>query len=498
MQSKEIVEGKEMPEKLLSALGDGSISISVPGTLWVLLGAFLVFIMVPSIGMLEAGLTRQKNVVHGLMKSLSAASVMMVIFLIIGFGLAFSPSTMAGIIGNPIHYLFGGDPQSAWPTIFTDGSATGGVPLYAYVLFQMMFATVTLALIGAGVSERIKFSAWLLYSLFFSLILYPLVAHLVWSPNGLFATLGTRTGWLDGMGVRDFAGGVVVHAQAGFAGLAITLALGASLKRRATLSSHAPFVKFKKSTVVPSGYEDLAAKEASEKYANNIPLAVIGTALLWFGWFGFNGGSSLEPNLQGVSAALATTVAAAAAGLVSMLMSKAVDGRYDAIMAISGVLGGLVMITPNAGYVDPGASLVLGVLAGVVTFGATKIMEKYLYQIDDPIGGFPVHGVNGVLGSMLVPVFARPDVSGLPVAGLLYGGGTDALVWLGIQTLGIAVVCTLVFFASYAFIKVSSAFVKVRAAFEEEAAGLDLVDHGVYKEEIPAKTVGTLAKESTA
>ncbi|MDQ3854879.1 MAG: hypothetical protein M3281_00620, partial [Chloroflexota bacterium] len=317
-----------MPETLVNAWdGTSKLTASIPGTLWVLIGAFLVFIMVPSIGLLEAGLTRRKNVVHGLMKSLSAAAVMVVAFAIVGFGLSFSPDSLGGIIGDPTRFLFSGHLSSAWPTVFTNGTATGGIPLFAYVLFQMMFAAVTLALIGAGVPERMKFSAWMLYSAFFAIVLYPLVAHLVWSPNGLLANLGTRTGWLDGMGVRDFAGGVVVHAQAGFAGLAITLALGASLKKRASAASHLTNGRTPRGFEIPDGYADKAALERDERYGNNIPLAVIGTALLWFGWFGFNGSSSLELSLQGVSAALVTAVAAAAAGVVAILMSKAIDGR---------------------------------------------------------------------------------------------------------------------------------------------------------------------------
>jgi Amt family ammonium transporter len=468
-----------MAETLTSAWdGAAQLAVSVPGTAWVLLGAFLVFLMIPSIGMLEAGLTRRKNSLHGLMKSLSAAAVMIVIFTVVGFGLSFSDQTIGGIIGNPAKYLFGGDITTAWPTIFgSDGNPTTGIPLLAYVLFQMMFAAVTLALIGAGVPERMKFSAWLAFSFFFSIVLYPLVAHLVWSFNGFFGNIGTRTGLLDGFGARDFAGGIVVHAQAGFAGLAVTLALGATLKKRAGAADHAP-AKTRRGMAIPAGYAQAAEAERAERYGSSLPLAIIGTALLWFGWFGFNGGSSLELNPQGISAALATALAAAAAGVVAMLMSKAVDGKYDAIMAISGVLGGLVMITPNSGYVDMAAALLLGILAGGVTFAATKLMERFLYQVDDPIGGFPVHGVNGILGSLLVPVFANPAYSGLAVPGLLYGGGSQALTWLLIQTIGVIAASALVFGVSYLFIKLCGAFMKVRAGYDEEVAGLDAVDHG--------------------
>lgn len=482
-----------MAETLTSAWdGAARLAVSVPGTAWVLLGAFLVFLMIPSIGMLEAGLTRRKNSLHGLMKSLSAAAVMIVIFTIVGFGLSFSDQTIGGIIGNPAKYLFGGDVTTAWPTIFgADGNATTGIPLLAYVLFQMMFAAVTLALIGAGVPERMKFSAWLAFSFFFSLVLYPLVAHLVWSFNGFFGNIGTRTGLLDGFGARDFAGGIVVHAQAGFAGLAVTLALGATLKKRAGAADHAP-AKSRRGMAIPAGYAQAAEAERAERYGSSLPLAIIGTALLWFGWFGFNGASSLEMTTQGVSAAFVTAVAAATAGVVGMLMSKAIDGKYDGIMAVASVLGGLVMITPNSGYVEVLPAIVLGILAGVVTFSATKLMERYLYQVDDPVGGFPVHGVNGLLGSLLVPIFANQEITAFPVNGVLYAPGSAASwTWFALQAVTVIAVSALVFVVSFAFIKLLSAVMQVRATYEEEVVGLDAVDHGETTDLIPVPgTVG--------
>ncbi|MER3403891.1 MAG: hypothetical protein C4289_00860, partial [Chloroflexota bacterium] len=222
-----------MDFKLISAWDFRTpVSISPFAMIWLLVAAFLVFIMVPSIGLLEAGLTRRKNAIHGLMKSLAAVGIMSVIWTIVGFSIAFSPDTLGGLIGNPLRFLFGQPMDTAWPvSLDSSGAPAGGVPLFVFMIFQTMFAAVTLALIGAGVPERMRFSAWLLFSFFFSLIVYPLVAHWVWSPNGILATLGTVTGLLPGMGVRDFAGGVVVHVQAGFAGLAVTLALGASIKR---------------------------------------------------------------------------------------------------------------------------------------------------------------------------------------------------------------------------------------------------------------------------
>ena len=478
-----------MDEKLVSAWDSAaSLAVNLPATLWMLLATFLVFIMVPSIGLLEAGLTRPKNVVHALMKSLSAVGVMSVLFVLVGFSLSFNPETIGGFIGKPFEFGFGAGLETAWPVAFdSKGTALNGVPTSVFMLFQTMFAAVTLALIGAGVPERMKFGAWMLYCVFVSIIVWPLLAHWVWSPNGILGTLGTVTGLLPGLGVKDFAGGTVVHIQAGVAGLAITMALGASVKRRQTLT-----LRFRPETGGGSVSRirpvdgDLTgidtAKEVSEKYGYSLPLAVVGTALLWLGWFGFNPGSSFDLTRQSAMAAIATNTAAAAAGMVALMMAKWLDGKWDPVAAISGILGGLVMITPNAGYVDALGSIILGVLAGVVTIVAMKAMDKYLYHIDDPVGGFPVHGVNGIVGTAIVPLFANPAVSGISQAGFFYGGGGSALTWFFLQVVGVMVVSVVSFAASWFFVKIAESFMAVRASVSEEVQGLDIADHGVEAE----------------
>ncbi len=413
--------GVQMPSAWDSA---SQIPLNLPATGWIRRSSFRVFIRVPSIGLLEAGLTRRKNVIHALMKSLTAVGIMSVVFVLVGFSMAFNPNSLGGLIGQPTDFAVGNGFNTLWPVALdASGAPASGTPLPVYLLFQTMFAAVTLALIGAGVPERMKFGAWMAYCLFVSLIVWPLLAHWVWSPNGILGTLGTVTGLLPGLGVRDFAGGVVVHVQAGVAGLAITLALGASIKRRHTMQLRAGGGLATASDGAEASHLE---REGAERYGYSIPLAVIGTALLWFGWFGFNPGSSLDLNVQSALAAVSTNLAAALGGVVALLMARRLDGRWDPIVAISGILGGLVMITPNAGYVDVVGATILGVLAGVVTVLAMKAMEKYLYRVDDPVGGFPVHGVNGLIGSIVVPIFANPDVAGiggLTQAGLLYGGG---------------------------------------------------------------------------
>jgi Amt family ammonium transporter len=465
-------------DKIASAIDLSTpLELNLPATGWMLLASFLVFIMVPSIGLLEAGLTRRKNVLHGLMKSLSAAGVMSIIFVLIGFSMSFNPNSLGGFLGLPDGFSLGNNWNSLWPVAWdSSGAAVSGVPTPVFILFQTMFAAVTLALIGAGVPERMKFGAWLLYCVFVGLIVYPLVAHWVWSPNGFLFNLGTVTGLLPGLGTRDFAGGIVVHIQAGFAGLAITMALGASVKRRHTLSMH-------KGNGAPLVDESVSVeREASERYGYSIPLAIVGTALLWLGWFGFNPGSSLDLNFQSAFAAVSTNLAAATACMVALVFWRWTNGKWDPIIAVSGILGGLVMITPNAGFVDSFGALILGILAGVVTVLAIKAMDKYLYHVDDPVGGFPVHGVNGFIGSLVVPLFANPDVAGiggLTQAGLFYGGGSNALIWFLLQAIAVIISTAFVFVTAWGFVKVASAFMRVRATVSEEVQGLDLVDHGV-------------------
>jgi Amt family ammonium transporter len=464
--------------------GATNIAVNIPATIWMLLATFLVFIMVPSIGLLEAGLTRRKNVVHALMKSLSAVGIMSVVFVLFGFSLAFNPTTFGGFLGSPSDFGFGAGLDTAWPVAFdAKGNALTGVPTTVFLLFQCMFAAVTLALVGAGVPERMKFGAWCVYSILVSVLIWPMIAHWVWSPNGFLATLGTTTGWLPGLGVKDFAGGTVVHIQAGVAGLGITIAIGASVKRRHTMtlrmqseSAGGPM----RPTSLPTGLD--GAKEAAERYGYSLPLAVVGTGLLWLGWFGFNPGSSLDITRQSAMAAIATNTAAALAGMVALAIARWVDGKWDPIAAISGILGGLVMITPNAGYVDPIGATVLGLLAGVVTMVAIKVMDTYLYHIDDPVGGFPVHGVNGIVGTAIVPLFANPAVSGISQAGFFYGGGSNAITWFLLQCFGVVTVTAVSYVSGWGFVKVAETFMPVRASIAEEIAGLDLADHGVEAE----------------
>ncbi|MFB6489702.1 MAG: ammonium transporter [Thermoproteus sp. AZ2] len=410
------------------------MQVDVEASIWTTIGGVLVFLMIPAIGMLEAGLIRRKNLINGLMKGLLAV----MIFLPIWF--AVFPLYFSRIIVNG--YL---------PT-----GQDVGVPEFLYAFFLGVFGAVTLALIYAGAPERLKFGGWVIFSIFFSAIQWPLVASWIWG-DGFLYNLGSLTGLAPGLGLRDFAGGTVVHAYAGLAGAMAVLALGPTLRRLA------------------DRYEsEVAYKEAVEAKNVDLQLAIIGTVLLFFGWFGFNGGSTLSMDVQTEYAVTNTAIAGALAGFVSMLAAYFEKRTWDAVATIGGTLGGLVAITPLAGFIDIPFSYLVGVAAGLVTYYGTKLVERW-YTIDDPVGGLPAHGFNGIMGSMLVPILADPNVCGM--AGLIYGG---SLGWVLVQWMGMAIALGFVVATTYAMFKLLVAL-GFRASREEEIVGLDAVDHGVLR-----------------
>ncbi len=412
------------------------MQVDQTSTIWLAVGGILVFIMIPAIGMLEAGLVRRVNVINAMSKGLMAFAV-------------FLPAWFAVF---PLYY-HGVLSDGFYPT----GEGVG-VPMYVYGFFIGAFGAVTLALIGAGAPERLKFGGWLIFSLFFSLVQWPLVSSWIWG-GGFLSNLGRLLG-LGDFGVLDFAGGTVVHAYAGLAGFIITLLLGPSLRRTRLLTN--------------GGLSPLIYKEHIEyKYAE-LQYAILGTILLYFGWFGFNGMSTVTVSEQSQYSIGNTAIAGSLAGAITALLSRIHEKTWNPVAIMAGLLGGLVMITPLAGFVDIWASYVVGVLAGLVSYYGMKFMERY-YFIDDPVGSLPVHGFNGILGSALVPVLAKPGLA--PFAGLIYGGSP---AWLGVQLLGMAIALSFVVATTYVvtLLLVKAGF---RATTEEELVGLDVVDHGVER-----------------
>ncbi len=420
------------------------VEIDLVSTLWVLLAGILVFLMIPAIGMLEAGLIRRKNVINGLMKGLLAVMVFFPVWFAV-FPLYFGDLLTEG------YYLLDG----------------GGIPGLIYAFFLGTFGAVTLALIFAGIPERVRFGGWIAFSVFFSAVQWPLIASWVWG-GGLLATLGDITGLAPGLGLVDFAGGTVVHAYAGIASLAALMVIGPTIRRMYRNGGAMTSI---------SAREEVVYKEYIEMRSVNLPLAIIGTALLYFGWFGFNGGSALSVSVQTSYAIANTAIAGALGGIIAVALQRALDGTWGPVMAISGIIGGLVMVTPLAGFVGTATAFLVGPLAGIVTYFGLKAVEKW-YVIDDPVGSFPVHGFNGIVGSMLVPVLSDPSIGGL--AGLIFGGPPG---WIATQLIGMAIALGLVFVTTYVlFLVLTRGGFRVRP--EEEIAGLDVVDHGTKLEEI--------------
>jgi ammonium transporter, Amt family len=396
---------------------------------WILVATALVFIMTPGLAFFYGGMVNRKNVLSTMMKSVVAAGVVGVLWIVVGYSLCFGQD-IGGVIGNPLTHLFykgvaSGEPWGPAPTI----------PKGLFSMFQLMFAIITPGLVVGAIAERMRFSAYVLFTVLFSLLVYAPLAHWSWHPDGFLAK----------MGALDFAGGTVVHISAGCAALAGALVL----KRR---KSH-------------------IARE--ETRPANIPYVLIGTGLLWFGWFGFNAGSALAANSLAVSAFSTTNTAAAAAGL-SWMFFDVLRGKKPSVVGFCvGAVVGLVAITPAAGYIAIPQSIFVGVFAAVVSnvavhFKATKTV------LDDTLDVFPCHGIGGMVGMLLTGVFATKAVNALGGAnGLLYGN--PSFFFIQVKAMGCAVVYS--FVVSFGIFKLINFIVPLRVSKEEEEEGLDASQH---------------------
>jgi ammonium transporter, Amt family len=384
---------------------------------WILTASGLVLLMTPGLALFYGGMVRGKNLISTMFQSLISMSVLSLLWVLIGFSVAFGTS-WKGIVGNPFTYLgfrgVGLDPNPAF-------AAT--IPFALFALFQMKFAIITPALITGAFAERVRFKAYLLFAIFFHLFVYAPVAHWVWHPEG----------FLHQLGVLDFAGGTVVHITAGIAALVSALVM----RQRAN----------------------------TETTPTNIPFVILGTGLLWFGWFGFNAGSALAANGQSVQAFLTTNTACAAGMITWMLLDWHERGKPSAMGACIGAVVSLVAITPAAGYVSVLASVIIGVIAPVVSFYAVKLRSRT--GIDDTLDVFPCHGLGGIVGMLLTAVFAR-DV------GLVHGNGHTFLMHL----VGLVVVVSYAALGSYLGLRLVGAFTPLEVSPEEEEVGLDLNQHG--------------------
>jgi Amt family ammonium transporter len=391
-------------------------------TVWVLLCAALVFFMEGGFAALEAGFIRTKNSLNIIMKVIMDCTVGMVGYFAFGFALMYGLDK-GGVIG--------------WSGFFLQGDVSHlglKIPVYAYWMFQAGFAVAMATIVSGAVAERMKFAPYIVFSLLATVVIYPLAGHWVWSADG----------WLNKLGMMDFAGSAAVHSLGGWASLAAVLVLG---------PRHGKYTKDGEVNVLPG---------------HNLPLAALGAFVLWFGWFGFNPGSTLSGlDLNIARIAVNTNLAAAVGGTMAALYTMAKYGKADPSMTINGALGGLVAITAGCAYVEPVSALVIGGVAGMLIVFAVPLFDRLM--ADDPVGAIAVHGVCGTFGTLAVGIFAEKG-------GLLYGGG---LGLLGVQALGVAAVSAWGFGTTYGLFSLMKAVVGIRVSVEEEIAGLDIGEHGM-------------------
>jgi len=427
------------PPAAAAAAAVTEAKVDTGDTAWMLTSTALVLMMtVPGLALFYAGMVRKKNVLATLMQSFSICALVTVLWMVAGYSLAFTNGN--AYVGD-FSRLFLNGIATNWDKPFTlgagtDNSTVNTIPETVYLMFQMTFAIITPALIAGAFADRMKFSALMVFMALWSLLVYSPIAHWVWSPLG----------WINALGAADFAGGTVVHINAGVAGLICALVLG---KR------------------VGYGHDNMAPY--------NLAYAVIGASLLWVGWFGFNAGSAVGAGGRAGMAMLATQIATGAAALGWVAAEWVAKGKPSVLGVISGAVAGLVAITPASGFVLPGPALIIGVVAGVVCFWSATGL-KHLLGYDDSLDAFGVHGIGGIIGAMLTGVFAYGPLSATtdkPEG--VYIAGTALLT-----SQAIAVGATIAYSAVATFIllKVVDVVVGLRVSVDEEREGLDVVLHG--------------------
>jgi Amt family ammonium transporter len=398
--------------------------IDTGDTAWLLVSTALVLLMTPGLALFYGGMVRSKNVLSTSMHSFFAIGIVTVAWCTIGYSLAFAPTVGdAGVIGGLDFAFLSG----------VGMEAKGTVPHLLFMAFQLMFAIITPALISGAFAERVKFGAYIVFTLLWSLLVYAPICHWVWGPGG----------WLATRGALDFAGGTVVHLASGVSALVFALVLG---KRVGWPERKAP--------------------------PHNLTMTLLGAGLLWFGWFGFNAGSALASN--GLAAlALVNTHVAAAAGAISWAAVEWIkQGKPSSLGIASGLVAGLVVITPAAGFVGPMPALIMGLAAGVVCFGGVMLKNKFLY--DDSLDAFGVHGVGGATGAILTGVFASTLWNSAGKDGLLSGGGAFFVE----QLIAVGAVAAFAAIATLVLLKVIDKTMGLRVTKDEEQEGLDVVLHG--------------------
>ncbi len=399
--------------------------IDTGDTTWLLISTALVMLMTPGLALFYGGMVRKKNVLGTIMQSFIALGIVTIQWVLFGYSLAFGPD-VHHLIGNFSWIGLNGVGLEPNP----DYAAT--VPHQAFMLFQMMFAVITPALITGAFAERFKFSAYIIFLFLWSTIVYDPIAHWVWGMGG----------WIHNLGALDFAGGLVVHISSGVSALAAAFVVG---KRRG------------------HGHDLMPP--------HNLTMTLLGAALLWFGWFGFNGGSALASGALATSAFLATHIAAAGATFSWVLVEWKMRGKPTMLGAASGCVAGLVGITPAAGFVGPMSALLIGLAVGAVCYYGIGI--KNIFGFDDSLDAVGVHGVGGIFGALATGLLASRAVNAAGADGLLLGNPG----LLGVQALSILVVVLYSFSVTWILLKVLDKVMGVRVTAEEESVGLDLSQH---------------------
>lgn len=409
----------------MSAFAEGSSKVDSGDTAFVLLSAALVMLMTPGLAMFYGGMVRKKNVLGTLMHSFVAIALVSVQWILVGYSLSFGPD-INGLIGSLDWVGLRGVGVEPNP----DYAAT--IPHMAFMIYQAMFAVITPALISGAFAERMKFSAFLIFTLLWSTLVYDPVAHWVWGTGG----------WLRNLGVLDFAGGIVVHITSGISALAAALVIG---KRRGYLREAMP--------------------------PHNLPMTVLGAGILWFGWFGFNAGSALSAGGLSTMAFVTTHIAAVTATLAWVVIEWLHRGKPTMFGAATGSIAGLATITPASGFVGPMGALMIGAAAGSICYLSLFLKPKL--KFDDSLDAFGIHGVGGILGTIGAGLFAQKAINAAGADGLFFGNPRQLLI----QLMAIAVVAAFSFVVSLVLLKAIDWTIGLRVSDEEELMGLDLSQH---------------------
>jgi ammonium transporter, Amt family len=432
LSARRLISGGLAALSLLAAVPAVALAADAPtadtgDTAWLLIATALVMVMLPGLALFYGGLVRRKNVLSTIMHSFFGLAIVSVVWVVVGFSIAFGSDLGGfGLIGNPLDFV-------GFISVGLEPNPTYGatIPFVLFAAFQLMFAAITPALITGAFAERKRFGAFVLFTVLWSIVVYSPIAHWVWSVDG----------WLFKAGALDFAGGTVVHASSGISALIVALLIG-------------------KRAVNGEGREP-----------HDIPMTVLGAGLLWFGWFGFNAGSSLGANGLAANALLVTNTAAAAATITWVLASYVHKKKVSVVGAAAGAVAGLVAITPASGFVTAGGALAIGFVAGGLCYSATLLRERL--RIDDALDVFAVHGVGGIFGALATGVFATTAINSLG-KGLIDGNAGQIVVQLA------AVSATVIYAAVATFVitKVVDVILGLRVKAEDEELGLDLAVHG--------------------